>query len=168
MTTSLKVVGLYTDGACQPNPGQGGWAAILRYAHPSRGMFERITYGSALSTTNNQMEMTAAIKGLKLLKEPCGVMLHTDSKYLISGCQKWVPNWKKNGWRTKTGDVKNKDLWMELDSLMSVHQITFRWVKGHSGHKLNERADQLAVQARLSQGDDYVGEINCAQAQLGA
>lgn len=133
-----KKVEIYTDGACSGNPGPGGWGAILRY-----GGIEKELSGGAVDTTNNRMELTAAIKALEALKKSCVVELYTDSTYVKDGITEWIKGWKKRGWKK----VKNRDLWEVLDSLNSKHQISWHWVKGHSGHPENERADELAVAA---------------------
>jgi ribonuclease HI len=131
---------IFTDGACSGNPGPGGWAAILR-----SGRHEREISGAELSTTNNRMEITAAVKALEALKKPSQVMLHTDSKYLIDGIARWIQRWKANGWRTaEKKPVKNEDLWRALDAAAARHKIEWTWVEGHSGHVENERADALA------------------------
>jgi len=136
----MNKVEIFTDGACKGNPGPGGWGAILRY-----GTTEKEIYGSSKNTTNNIMELTAVIESLKNLKKPCELIITTDSKYVKNGITEWIHNWKKNGWRTAAKkEVKNKELWIELDSLIQIHSITWDWVKGHSGHPENERADLLA------------------------
>ena len=136
----MKKVEIFTDGACKGNPGPGGWGAILRY-----GTTEKEIYGASKNTTNNIMELTAVIESLKNLKKPCELIITTDSKYVKNGITEWIHNWKKNGWRTAAKkEVKNKELWIELDSLIQIHSITWDWVKGHSGHPENERADLLA------------------------
>ena len=136
----MNKVEIFTDGACKGNPGPGGWGAILRY-----GTTEKEIYGSSKNTTNNIMELTAVIESLKNLKKPCELIITTDSKYVKNGITEWIHNWKKNGWRTAAKkEVKNKELWIELDSLIQVHSISWDWVKGHSGHPENERADLLA------------------------
>ena len=136
----MKTVNIYTDGACRGNPGLGGWGVLIEYENISKEYF-----GGAQETTNNQMELKAAIEGLKILKEPCEVNLTTDSKYVMDGITSCIENWKKNNWKNSAKkDVKNKDLWMELDELVSKHNIKWNWVKGHSGHKKNEIADALA------------------------
>ena len=133
-------VTIYTDGACKGNPGPGGWGAIL-----IAGGTEKELYGGEAETTNNRMELLAAIQALEVLKRPCAVQLHTDSQYLIDGSTKWMHGWKKNGWRTKEKKpVKNDDLWKRLDAQLSRHDVRYTWVKGHSGDRLNERADALA------------------------
>lgn len=136
-------VEIFTDGACRGNPGPGGWGALLRY----RGR-EKTLKGAENRTTNNRMEMMAAITALEALKRRCDVILTTDSKYLRDGIQRWLPGWKKKGWKTSTRQpVKNEDLWRRLDELVSKHNIDWRWVKGHSGHEENERVDRLARDA---------------------
>ena len=131
---------IFTDGACRGNPGPGGWGAIMRY-----GETEKQLNGSAQDTTNNRMELLAAIEALAALTRPSEVQLTTDSEYLRKGITQWVAKWKLNGWKTSNKQaVKNKDLWERLDELALVHSIEWRWVKGHSGHRENEIADQLA------------------------
>ena len=134
-----KVV-IYTDGACSGNPGPGGWGAILM-----SGEHERELWGGEQDTTNNRMEMMAAIQALEALKRPCKVELHTDSQYLRTGISEWLAGWKARGWRTASkSPVKNEDLWRRLDEARQRHEVDWRWVKGHAGHELNERADELA------------------------
>ncbi|WP_019216943.1 ribonuclease HI [Legionella tunisiensis] len=134
---------IYTDGACKGNPGPGGWGALLRY-----NGHEKTLYGGETQTTNNRMELTAAIKALEALKRPCEVHLYTDSQYVRKGMTEWLSQWKKNGWRnSKKEPVKNADLWQELDALATQHKIKWHWVKGHAGHPENELADALANQA---------------------
>ena len=138
----MKQVQVYTDGACSGNPGPGGWGAVLRF-----GDKERELCGGADNTTNNRMELTAAIEGLRALNEPCEVVLTTDSTYVKDGITRWLANWKNNGWKTAAKKaVKNQDLWQELDLQTSRHTVQWQWVKGHSGHPENERADALANQ----------------------
>ncbi|MFV0477726.1 MAG: ribonuclease HI [Parahaliea sp.] len=138
-----KHVEIFTDGACRGNPGPGGWGVILRYQGT-----ERELYGSEPDTTNNRMELKAAIEALRALKEPCAVTLSTDSVYVRDGITKWLDNWKLKGWKTAARKpVKNEDLWRELDTENQRHQVDWRWVKGHSGHRENEMADQLANRA---------------------
>ncbi|KTD68051.1 MULTISPECIES: ribonuclease HI [Legionella] len=133
---------IYTDGACKGNPGPGGWGVLLRY----KGQ-EKKLYGGEAHTTNNRMELMAAIKGLEALTRPCTVNLYTDSQYLRQGMTDWLANWKINGWRnSKKEPVKNADLWKLLDELASRHQIKWHWVKGHSGHTENDLVDALANQ----------------------
>lgn len=137
------VVELFTDGACKGNPGPGGWGALLRYQSQ-----EKMLSGAQLLTTNNRMELTAAVEGLKALKRPCTVDLYTDSQYLRQGMNTWIHTWKRNGWRNaKKEPIKNIDLWQELDTLAIKHQIKWHWIKGHSGHPENERVDALANEA---------------------
>lgn len=135
-----KLVQIFTDGACSGNPGPGGWGAILRY----NGREKELKGGETL-TTNNRMEMMAAIRGLEALSQSCKVELHTDSVYLRDGITKWIHGWKRNGWKTADRKpVKNEDLWRVLDDIISTHDISWHWVKGHAGHPENERADALA------------------------
>ena len=138
-------VEIFTDGACSGNPGPGGWGAILRLGKAGGGNRERELSGGEPATTNNRMEMMAAIMALEALKRPCVVHLYTDSIYLRDGVTKWIHGWKKNGWRTADKKpVKNVELWQRLDTARAPHRVDWRWVKGHSGHPENERADQLA------------------------
>ena len=138
-----EIVEIFTDGACRGNPGPGGWGALLRY-----GKVERELKGAEPETTNNRMELMAAIQGLVVLKRHCQVHLTTDSQYVRQGITQWMPNWKRRQWRTADKKpVKNKDLWQQLDQLAQQHQVEWFWVKGHAGHVENERADQLANQA---------------------
>ena len=134
---------IFTDGACRGNPGPGGWGVLLRYEGHTKTL-----YGAESHTTNNRMELMGAIKGLEALKKTCPVELYTDSQYVRKGMIEWMANWKKNGWRNaKKEPVKNADLWQLLDQQAARHQVTWHWVKGHSGHPENEQADQLANQA---------------------
>lgn len=136
----MKVVSIFTDGACKGNPGPGGWGAILRY-----GEAEKQLFGGEHDTTNNRMELRAAIEALAILNRRCEVILTTDSQYVRKGVTQWLKNWKRNGWKTAAkAPVKNADLWQQLDQLIAGHSIDWRWVKGHSGHPENELADQLA------------------------
>ena len=136
----MKQVIIYTDGACRGNPGPGGWGALVRF-----DSVEKEIFGGQANTTNNQMELSAAIEGLSILTEPCNVELFTDSKYVMDGITQWIQNWKKNNWRTTAKkDVKNKELWQKLDQLINQHQVQWHWVKGHSGDAGNEAADLLA------------------------
>ncbi len=138
--TENTIIEIFTDGACKGNPGPGGWGALLRF----KGIEKRL-HGGEPHTTNNRMELQAAIEGLKSLKRPCQVILTTDSSYVKDGIQKWMANWKKNGWKTASKKpVKNADLWQQLDLLSARHQVQWAWVKGHSGHRENEIADELA------------------------
>lgn len=142
MTTN-GLVEAYTDGACRGNPGPGGWGAVLRFEGT-----ERELSGYEPATTNNRMELTAAIEALAALKRPCRVRLVTDSKYLVDGLESWLANWKSNGWKTAgRKPVKNVDLWRALDALLATHEVSLEWVKGHAGHPENERADRLANEA---------------------
>jgi ribonuclease HI len=143
--SELPRVIVYTDGGCDPNPGPGGWAALLRYA-----AHEKVLTGAARDTTNNRMELTAAIEALRLLKRPCRVDLYTDSQYLRRGLTEWLPAWRRRGWKRKGGALANSDLWQELDQLASQHEIAWHWVRGHAGNRDNERVDRLARQARAS------------------
>jgi len=139
-------VTIYTDGACSGNPGPGGWGALLRF-----GNHEKELSGAAKDTTNNRMEITAAVMAFRALKEPCRVDIYTDSEYLKKGITDWIHNWKKLGWRRgspgKTKPLANADLWQELDQAITDHQISWHWVRGHAGHTENERVDNLAVTA---------------------
>ena len=136
----MKQVIIYTDGACRGNPGPGGWGALIRF-----DSVEKEIFGGQANTTNNQMELSAAIEGLSILTEPCNVELFTDSKYVMDGITQWIQNWKKNNWRTAAKkDVKNKELWQKLDQLIAQHQVQWHWVKGLSGDAGNEAADLLA------------------------
>src|SRR5450759_231969 len=139
----LTPVMMVTDGACSGNPGPGGWCAILRY-----GEHEKTLQGGASLTTNNRMELRTTIRGLQVLTRPCQVEIHTDSEYVQKGITQWLSGWLRNGWRTRENKpVKNQDLWRLLHKALQPHQVTWRWVKGHAGNALNERADQLAVAA---------------------
>ena len=136
----MKTVNIYTDGACRGNPGIGGWGVYIEYGETIKEL-----YGGEELTTNNKMELTAAIKGLEALNTKCQVNLITDSKYVMDGINGWINGWKKNNWKnSQKKDVKNKDLWIQLDKLNSRHEVKWSWVKGHSGHFQNEKADQLA------------------------
>jgi ribonuclease HI len=139
----LKQVEIHTDGACLGNPGPGGWGALLRH-----GRSERELSGGEAGTTNNRMELLAAIMALEALTQACAVQLHTDSQYVQKGISEWLPNWLRRGWKTAAGaPVKNQDLWQRLQAAAARHQVEWRWVKGHAGHVDNERVDQLARQA---------------------
>lgn len=136
----MKHIEIFTDGACRGNPGPGGWGALLRF-----GAIERELFGGETDTTNNRMELRAAIEALKALKEPCQVELTTDSVYVRNGITQWLSDWKRRGWKTAAKKpVKNVDLWQELDEENSRHRVEWHWVKGHSGHRENEIADKLA------------------------
>ena len=149
MSPSSDNVELYTDGACSGNPGPGGWGALLRY----KGTEKELS-GAEPETTNNRMELMAAIEGLKAIKRACNVTLFTDSKYVLQGATEWVVGWKSRGWKTADKKpVKNQDLWMLLDEQINRHSVTWQWVKGHNGHIENERVDELArmaIQAMLT------------------
>lgn len=136
----MDEVEAYTDGACRGNPGPGGWGVVLRF-----GAVEKTLHGGESETTNNRMELTAAIRALEALKRPCRVRLTTDSEYVKKGLTEWLPNWKRRGWKTAARKpVKNADLWRRLDAAAARHQVKWHWVRGHSGHPGNERADSLA------------------------
>ena len=140
---------MYTDGACRGNPGPGGWGVLML-----AGDRRKTLHGGETSTTNNRMELTAAIEGLRALKRPAEVILYTDSKYVMDGIREWLPNWKARGWRTASKKpVKNKDLWQELDAETQRHEIRWKWVRGHTGNPGNEAADALA-----NQGIDELGD----------
>jgi ribonuclease HI len=140
--SKMKQVTIHCDGACQGNPGPGGWAAVLQYGEKRKEIC-----GAVVATTNNRMELQAAIEGLRALKEACEVEVFTDSEYLRNGITSWVRGWKYKGWMTKERKpVKNADLWRELDALANGHKVTWRWLKGHAGHVDNERCDALAVE----------------------
>ena len=142
MTEGPHVI-VHTDGACSGNPGPGGWGAILSY-----GEHEKELKGGEPHTTNNRMELMAAISALEALKRPSTVEMHTDSQYVQQGISQWITKWKRNGWKTADKKpVKNVDLWQRLDAAMQQHNVKWHWVKGHAGHELNERADRLAVAA---------------------
>jgi len=139
----MKQVELITDGACSGNPGPGGWAAILKY-----GQHKKELWGCEAQTTNNRMELQAAVEGLKLLKERCVVTIVTDSEYVRKGITEWIHGWKRNNWRTASKQpVKNQDLWEQLDHQVNRHEATWKWVKGHADHPDNNRCDELAVMA---------------------
>lgn len=140
----MKEITIYTDGACSGNPGPGGWGAILEY----KGARREIS-GGERETTNNRMELLGVISALSALKEPCAVTLYTDSQYISRAInEKWLDGWKAKGWKRKGGELKNIDLWKELDRLLTVHKVSFRWVKGHADNELNNRCDALAVAQR--------------------
>jgi len=165
----ISEVVIYTDGACEPNPGPGGWGAILQYQLPDR-IHEIEMSGGHLSTTNNRMELTGVIEALKLLKRPCDVTVYSDSKYVVNsigewlggeprfGNYGWMVGWKQKGWRRKEGELQNIDLWQEIDELVRIQKsIKMRWIRGHSGHELNERCDILAVEARRLIRNGHMG-----------
>ncbi|WP_334131143.1 ribonuclease HI [Silanimonas lenta] len=136
----MKSIEIHTDGACLGNPGPGGWAALLRWNGS-----EKLLSGGEPLTTNNRMELLAAIAGLEALKAPCEVALHSDSKYVLQGISEWLPGWKRKGWKTAGGGaVKNQDLWQRLDAAAAPHRVHWHWVKGHAGHPDNERVDAAA------------------------
>ena len=140
MTEETQTVEIFSDGACRGNPGPGGWGVLLRCNDR-----ERCLHGGERNTTNNRMELTAAIEGLRALSKTCHVVVTTDSQYVRRGITEWLPNWKQRGWKTSNKQpVKNKDLWQELDQEVGRHEIEWRWVKGHSGHRENDIADELA------------------------
>ena len=145
-----KTVYLFTDGACKGNPGAGGWGVLLRY-----GTHEKELFGGEAQTTNNRMELTAVLSGLKTLNRPCDVVICTDSQYVKNGMESWIHNWKKNGWKTAGRQpVKNADLWQQLDEQVARHRVRWQWVKGHASHPENERADQLANQGAAKVSDE--------------
>jgi ribonuclease HI len=146
-TLTPKSVKIITDGSCLGNPGRGGWAAILRC-----GEHKKEVYGCAQLTTNNRMELTAAIEALRILRHRCDVELVTDSEYLKNGITKWIQNWRRRGWKTTEGKpVVNRDLWEDLDALVENHSIKWSWTKGHASHADNNRADELATEAARNQ-----------------
>jgi ribonuclease HI len=138
----LPRVIIYTDGACMPNPGPGGWAALLRF-----GRQDKVLTGSAPATTNNRMELTAAVEALKALNRACQVEIYTDSTYLKRGISEWLPNWRQRGWKRKSGALANTDLWQALEAALGQHAVTWHWVRGHAGNPDNERVDRLANEA---------------------
>ncbi len=149
----MNKVTIYTDGGCRGNPGPGGWAASLQM-----NVHRKELYGYEAETTNNRMELTAAVKALESLQRPCIVVLHTDSQYLRQGITQWITNWKRNGWKTaQRKPVKNADLWQQLDNAVGPHKIDWCWVKGHAGDQGNERADRL-VNMAIDQG--LAGEVS--------
>ncbi|WP_342628637.1 ribonuclease HI [Nguyenibacter vanlangensis] len=149
--TDLSLVEIWTDGGCKPNPGPGGWAALLKF----RGS-EREISGGAAETTNNRMELTAAAEALEALKRPCRVVLHTDSEYVRNGITRWHTGWVRRNWRNAAGDpVANMDLWRRLLDVSARHEVSWRWVRGHSGDENNERVDRLATEARDALGVAY-------------
>ena len=150
----MPVVEIFTDGACRGNPGPGGWGAVLRY-----GDTDKELHGGEAMTTNNRMELTAVIKALEALKRECEVRVVTDSQYVKNGITQWIAGWKRNGWRTANRKpVKNVDLWQRLDAAVADHRVEWAWVKGHSGHPENERADQLANRGIDELPDQKTGE----------
>jgi len=140
--TALPFVEIYTDGACSGNPGPGGWAAILR-----SGGREKVIFDGEAETTNNRMEIKAALMALRALNKPSKVLFHTDSSYLLNGATSWLPDWKNRNWKRKHGQLQNIDLWKEMDEELAKHEVEWVWVKGHAGNPLNERVDALARRA---------------------
>ena len=138
----LPLVTIYTDGACEPNPGPGGWAVLLRF-----GSREKELTGHDPDTTNNRMELTAAVQALQSLTRPCRVELYTDSEYLRRGITEWLPEWRRRGWKRKSGALANVDLWQTLVDALGEHEMTWHWVRGHAGDKFNQRVDSLARKA---------------------
>ena len=148
MADKNEMLNIYTDGACKGNPGIGGWGAILEYGNTKKEI-----KGYSINTTNNIMELTAVIKALECLNRKCKIVITTDSNYVKNGITDWIRSWKNNGWKTaKKSPVKNKELWIKLDSLVANHDIDWKWIKGHSGHPQNERADELANEAIILKG----------------
>lgn len=149
----MKKITVFTDGACRGNPGLGGWGVLLRY-----GQHQKELYGAEKETTNNRMELMAAIKAIEAVKESCIIELWTDSQYVQKGITEWLPNWKARDWRTANRKpVKNADLWQQLEEAIATHQVSWHWVKGHAGHEGNERADELANRAIdefIAKGDE--------------
>ena len=140
----MKTVILYTDGACSGNPGPGGWAAILRYGEAVRELS-----GGEAETTNNRMELTGVLEGLKALKESCAVELYSDSQYIVNALTNgWLRDWKRRGWKRRDGELKNAQLWQELDALLTKHSVSAHWVRGHADNEYNNRCDALAVAER--------------------
>jgi ribonuclease HI len=140
--TDLPRMTIYTDGACEPNPGPGGWAVLLVF-----GKREKVLTGSEDATTNNRMELTAAVRALEALKEPCWIDFYTDSQYLHRGISEWLPDWRRRGWKRKGGKLANIDLWQALEAGLKEHTISWHWVRGHAGDRLNQRVDALARKA---------------------
>ena len=148
MSPNNEILNIFTDGACKGNPGIGGWGAILEYGNSKKEI-----KGFSKNTTNNIMELTAVIKALECLNIKCKITITTDSNYVKNGITEWIKSWKINGWKTsKKSTVKNKELWVKLDNLVAKHEINWKWIKGHSGHPQNERADQLANEAIILEG----------------
>ena len=139
MMTDLTQVTIYTDGACEPNPGPGGWAALLLF-----GRHEKELSGAEPRTTNNRMELTAAVNALGALSQPCRVDFYTDSEYLRRGITEWLPDWRRRGWKRKTGKLANIDLWQALEAAIVDHNISWHWVQGHAGDRYNQRVDRMA------------------------
>ena len=152
MSKDNNIVHIFTDGACKGNPGPGGWGAIMKYGNHVKEL-----NGYSSKTTNNIMEITAVIEALKSLTRPCAIILTTDSNYVKNGITQWIHNWKKKGWKTANKKpVKNKECWLQLDVEVQRHQIEWKWVKGHSGHPENERADELANEAVANNGNSQL------------
>ncbi|RMF16704.1 MAG: ribonuclease HI [Gammaproteobacteria bacterium] len=150
----MKTVEIYTDGACKQNPGPGGWGAVL-----VSGTHRKLLWGGEPETTNNRMELMAAIQALQKLKGACRVELYTDSQYVRKGITEWIDGWKRKGWKNAAGKpVKNQDLWQALDEAAQKHQVNWHWVKGHAGHPLNELADELANRGVHSAGEELIRE----------
>ena len=137
--SELPRVTIYTDGACEPNPGPGGWAALLIF-----GKYDKELWGAELQTTNNRMELTAAVQALGALSQPCLVEFYTDSEYLRRGITEWLPDWRRRGWKRKSGKLANQDLWKLLETAVEQHDIRWHWVRGHAGDRYNQRVDRLA------------------------
>jgi ribonuclease HI len=146
----LPKVIIYTDGACYPNPGRGGWAALLQFTNKYNKLIEKELSGYEHDSTNNRMELFAAISGLEALTKPCQVILYSDSKLLVKGASLWMYGWKRYNWTRKNGPLINKELWQRLHAATESHNIMWKWIKAHNGHVENERVDALAVAARLS------------------
>lgn len=162
--SSLPEVTVYIDGACWGNPGPGGWAALLRWNEQ-----EKVLDGAASLTTNNRMELRAAIAALQALKRPCRVDIYTDSQYLQRGITEWLPVWQRNGWRTsRRGAVKNRDLWQALMEAMAPHEVHWHWLRGHAGHPDNERVDRLAHQAVREQATGAEPDVEPSSDDLSA
>lgn len=162
LSSDMPAVTIYTDGSCLGNPGPGGWAAVLQF-----GEHEKALTGAASHTTNNRMEIRAAINALQALTKPCRVDLHTDSEYLRNGISGWLQNWVRNGWRTATKKpVKNKDLWKQLLPLVERHEVRWHWVKGHTGHPLNERVDQLSREAAIRDAKGAPADMEASAPRL--
>lgn len=138
----LPLVTIYTDGACEPNPGPGGWAALLLF-----GRHEKVLRGADSDTTNNRMELTAAVEALRALSQPARVDIYTDSEYLRRGITEWLPDWRRRGWKRKGGKLANIDLWQGLEAALKGHEVSWHWVRGHAGDRYNQRVDNLARQA---------------------
>jgi len=154
----MKKIKIYTDGACSGNPGPGGWGAVLMYGTNKKEMS-----GGDPGTTNNRMELTAVIKALEALKEPCEVLLYTDSQYVANAINLgWLESWQKKGWKRKGGEVKNPDLWVKLVPLLEKHNVTFEWVKGHAENEYNNRCDELAVEESRKLKEEFIPSLRAA------